>query len=72
MIFSLHLYCDSLYSFQVKLYERKLLSRMTCVLINVMLLVRILFIDTSLHKPVVLFTEFSFAWGQARSKLGGS
>jgi len=63
MIFSVHLYCDSLYSLQVKLYERKLLSKMTCVLINVMLLVRILFIDTSLHKPVVLFTEFSFRLG---------
>ena len=33
---------------------------MIYVLINVMLLVRILFIDTSLHKTVVLFTEFSF------------
>ena len=39
---------------------------------NMMLLVRILFIDSSLHKHVVLFTEFSFAWGQAKSKLGGS
>ena len=42
------------------------------VWMNMMLLVRILFIDSSLHKHVVLFTEFSFAWGQARSKLGGS
>jgi hypothetical protein len=40
--------------------------------IGVMLLVRILFIDSSLHKPVGWFTEFSFAWGQAMSKLGGS
>src|SRR5215203_191834 len=38
---------------------------------NMMLLVRILFIDSSLHKHVVLFIELSFAWGQARSKLGG-
>src|SRR3954471_11210183 len=35
-----------------------------------MLLVRILFIDSSLHKPVDWFTEFSFAWGQAMSSLG--
>jgi hypothetical protein len=53
----------SLCSLQVKLYKRKLLSIMTCVLINVTLLVRILFIDTSLHKPVVVFTEFSFRLG---------
>ncbi len=39
---------------------------------NMMLLVRIWFIDSSLHKHAVLFTEFSFAWGQAKSKLGGS
>ena len=42
------------------------------VWMNMMLLVRILFIDSSLHKHVVLFIELSFAWGQARSKLGGS
>ena len=40
--------------------------------IGMMLLVCILFIDTSLHKPVDWFTEFSLAWGQAMSKLGGS
>jgi hypothetical protein len=28
-----------------------------------MLLVRVLFIDTSLHKPMVMFTEFSFRLG---------
>jgi hypothetical protein len=50
-------------SLQVKIYKRKLLSIMTCVLVSVMLLVRILFIDTSLHKPVVMFTEFSFRLG---------
>jgi hypothetical protein len=60
MIFFVHLYCDSLCSMQVKLYKGKLLSIITCVLINVMLLAHILFIDTSLHKPVVVFTEFSF------------
>ena len=38
---------------------------------TVMLLVRILFIDTSLSKLVDRFTEFIVAWGQARSKLGG-
>jgi hypothetical protein len=32
-------------------------------LVSVMLLVRILFIDTSLHKPVVWFTKFSFRLG---------
>src|SRR4051812_1174115 len=50
----------------------KLLSLMTCVLVSVMLLVRILFIDISLYKPVVRFTKLSFrlgtsdvyAWGE--------
>jgi hypothetical protein len=32
-------------------------------LVNVMLLVHILIIDTSLHKHVVMFTEFSFHLG---------
>jgi hypothetical protein len=50
-------------SLQAKLYKGKLLSIMTCVLVSVMLLVRILFIDTSLHKPMVMFTEFSFCLG---------
>jgi hypothetical protein len=37
-----------------------------------MLLVRILFIDTSLHKLVVMFTEFSFSLGDKRGlSLGG-
>jgi hypothetical protein len=63
MIYLMHLICDSLCSLQVKLYEGKLLSIMTCVLVSVILLVRILFIDTSLHKPVVKFTDFSFCLG---------
>jgi hypothetical protein len=63
MIYLVHLYCDSLCLLQVQLYEGKLLSIMTCALVSVMLLVRILFIDTSLHKPVVMFTEFSFCLG---------
>jgi hypothetical protein len=63
MIYLVHLYCDSLCLLQVKLYKRKLLSIMTCALVSVMLLVRILFIDTSLHKPMVMFTEFSFRLG---------
>jgi C4-dicarboxylate transporter len=50
-------------SLQVKLYKGKLLSIMTCVLVSVMLLVCILFIDTSLHKPVVMFTQFTFRLG---------
>jgi hypothetical protein len=64
MIYLVHLYlwfpfayCKSI------LYEEKLLSIITCALVNVMLLIRILFIDTSLHKPVVMFTEFSFCLG---------
>ena len=36
---------------------------MTCVSMNVMLLVRILFIDALLHKLVVMFTELSFRLG---------
>jgi hypothetical protein len=63
MIYLVHLYCDSLCLLQVKLYEGKLLSIMTCALVSVMLLVRILFIDTSLHKLVVMFTEFNFCLG---------
>jgi hypothetical protein len=63
MIYLVHLYCDSLCLLQFKLYEGKLLTIMTCALVSVMLLVRMLFIDTSLHKPVVMFTEFSFRLG---------
>jgi hypothetical protein len=66
MIYLVHLYCDSLCSLQVKLYEGKLLSIMTCALVSEMLLVCILFIDTSLHKPVVMFTEFSFRLGTSK------
>jgi hypothetical protein len=44
-------------------YKGKLLSIIICALVNVMLLVRILFIDTSLHKHVVMFTEFNFRLG---------
>ena len=36
-----------------------------------MLLVRILFIDTSLSKLVDRFIELSFCLGTSRSKLGG-
>jgi hypothetical protein len=50
-------YCKSI------LYKGKLLSIITCALVNVMLLVCILIIDTSLHKPMVMFTEFSFRLG---------
>jgi hypothetical protein len=63
MIYLVHLYCDSRCLSQVKLYEGKLLSIMICALVSVMLLVRIFFIDTSLHKPMVMFTEFSFCLG---------
>src|SRR5215216_3484283 len=40
-----------LYLLQVKLYNSELSSIMIYALMNVMLLVRILFIDSSLHKP---------------------
>ena len=63
MILFMHFIVVSFYLFQVRLYERKLLSRMIYVSMNVMLLVRILFIDTSLYKPVVWFTELSFRLG---------
>jgi hypothetical protein len=63
MIYIEHLYCDSLCSLQVKLYKGKLMSIMTCALVSVMLLVRILLIDTSLHKSMVMFAEFSFRLG---------
>jgi hypothetical protein len=63
MIYLVHIYCDSLCLLQVQLYEGKLLSIMTCALVSVMRLARILFIDTSLHKPVVMFIEFNFRLG---------
>jgi hypothetical protein len=66
MIYLVHLYYDSLCSLQVKLYEGKLLSIMTCALVSVMLLVCILFIDTSLHKHVAMFTEFGFRLGTSK------
>jgi hypothetical protein len=47
----------------IRLRRIKLLSIITCALVSVMLLVRILFIDASLHKPVVMFTEFNFRLG---------
>ena len=53
---------DFLLTASLIVYE-KLLSIMTCALVSVMLLVRILFIDTSLHKPVVWFTKLSFRLG---------
>ena len=31
-----------------------------------------IFIDTSISKHVHIFSDFGFAWGQARSKLGGA
>jgi hypothetical protein len=71
MIYLVHLYCDSLCLLQVKLYEGKLLTIMTCALVSVMLLVRILFIDTSLHKSMVLFTEFSFRLGTSEVSAWG-
>jgi hypothetical protein len=64
MIYLVHLYlCFPFTYCKSTLYEGKLLSIIICALVNVMLLVRILFIDTSLYKPVVMFTEFSFRLG---------
>jgi hypothetical protein len=39
------------------------MSIMTCALVSVMLLVRILFTDTLLDKPLVMSTKFSFRLG---------
>jgi hypothetical protein len=47
-------------------YHISFKKTMICALVSVMLLVRILFIDTSLHKPVVMFTEFSFRLGTSK------
>jgi hypothetical protein len=44
-------------------YKGKLPSIIPCALVNVMLLVCILIIDTSLHKSLVMFTEFRFRLG---------
>ena len=60
------------YLLQDGLYMNKLLSIMICVLVSVMLLVRICL---STLRPINLWSgslSSAFAWGQARSKLGGS
>ena len=68
----MHLYCDYCTWLQAKLYNGELLSSMSCAMVSVMLLVRIIFIDTSLHKPVDMFTELSFRLGTSEGiSLGG-
>ena len=47
--------------------------KFVAVIISYMMLLCLyfVFIDTSLSKHVDMFFDFGFAWGQARSKLGG-
>ena len=73
MIFFMHLYCDFHYSFQDKLYEGKLLSKMICVLIHVDASCPYSLLSTlhSINLWSCLLSS-AFAWGQARSKLWGS
>ena len=61
-----------LYSLQVELYNSELSSIMIYVFDECDASCPYSFIDSSLHKPEVMFIELSFAWGQAKSKLGGS
>ena len=61
-----------LYLLQVKLYNSELSSIMIYVFDECDASCPYSFIDSSLHKPEVMFIELSFAWGQAKSKLGGS
>ena len=61
-----------LYLLQVKLYNSELSSIMIYVFDDCDASCPYYFIDSSLHKPEVMFIELSFTWGQAKSKLGGS
>ena len=61
-----------LYSLQDELYNSELSSIMIYVFDECDASSPYSFIDSSLHKPEVMFIELSFAWGQAKSKLGGS
>src|SRR3954463_2932835 len=66
----MHLYCDCCTWFQDKLYNGELLSSMSCAMVSVMLLVRILLSTLhSINLWTCLLRSF-FAWGQAKSKLG--
>ena len=62
----MHLYCDCCTWLQAKLYNGELLSSMSCAMVSVMLLVRILL--STLHS-INLWTcllSSVFAWGQAK------
>ena len=61
-----------LYSLQVELYNSELSSIMIYVFDECDASCPYSFIDSSLHKLEAMFIELSFAWGQAKSKLGGS
>ena len=60
-----------LYSLQVELYNSELSSIMIYVFDECDASCPYYFIDSSLHKPEVMFIELSFSWGQAKPKLGG-
>ena len=67
----MHLYCDCCTWLQAKLYNGELLSPMSCVMVSVMLLVRILLLTLHSINLWTCLLSSIFAWGQAKSKLGG-
>ena len=67
----MHLYCDCCTWLRARLYNGELFSSMSCAMVSVMLLVRIIL--STLHS-INLWTcllSSVLAWGQAKSKLGG-
>ena len=66
----MHLYCDCCTWLQAKLYNGELLSSMSCAMVSVMLLVRILLSTLHSINPWTCLLSSVFAWGQAKSKLG--
>ena len=71
LISFMHLYFNDFLLIASLIIYEKLLSIMTCALISVMLLVHILFIDTSLHKSVDWFTKLSFRLGTSEVSAWG-
>src|SRR3954470_4859034 len=59
----MHLYCDCCTWLQAKLYNGELISSMSCVMVSVMLLVRILLSTLHSINLWTCFTEISFLLG---------
>src|SRR4051812_24057399 len=67
----MHLYCDCCTWLQAKLYNGELLSSISCAMVSVMLIVRILLLTLHSINLWTCLLSSVFAWGQAKSKLGG-